>query len=312
MKQIIITFTFLAVVLFTVNLYASAACPDLGDYPTVRDRFGQELTDSDGDKVADRDDNCPCVKNGNCSDLDITTDICEEWVIGFQKDNDKDGIGDDCDHSDTDEIVDSLDNCPTIYNQDQVDRNDDGVGDACTDTDYDGFFDLDDNCWKLYNTDQLDTDEDEIGDACDNCHLVKNPPSCPLIEGCKQQDTDNNGFGDICDGDIDGDGIPDRDDNCPVTPNRGQEDSDSDDYGDVCDNCIYVPNFEQADSDSNGVGDDCEVTADITPVTRRVSGEMKQGSGGCSVADGSGAPLLELLLMVSLSFTPLIISRKRK
>ena len=39
----------------------------------------------------------------------------------------------------------------------------DGVGNAC------------DNCPYVYNPDQVDTDEDEVGDACDNCPYNPNP-----------------------------------------------------------------------------------------------------------------------------------------
>lgn len=54
----------------------------------------------------------------------------------------------------------------------------------------------------------------------------------------------------------DGDG--DGKDNCPATPNEGQEDADADGVGDVCDNCPNVSNPDQTDSDGDGVGDACE------------------------------------------------------
>jgi hypothetical protein len=39
------------------------------------------------------------------------------------------------------------------------------------------------------------------------------------------------------DTDVDGDGVPDAEDNCPAVPNPGQEDTDGDGVGDVCDSC---------------------------------------------------------------------------
>jgi Mg-chelatase subunit ChlD len=58
-------------------------------------------------------------------------------------------------------------------------------------------------------------------------------------------------------GDSDGDGIPDRVDNCPRTRNPDQKDSDGDGVGDACDNCPSVPNADQKDSVGDGVGDAC-------------------------------------------------------
>jgi hypothetical protein len=58
--------------------------------------------------------------------------------------------------------------------------------------------------------------------------------------------------------DLDGDCIPDDDDNCPDISNSDQANSDSDSHGDACDNCPNVDNEDQADNDGDGVGDACE------------------------------------------------------
>ncbi|MBI3155301.1 MAG: thrombospondin type 3 repeat-containing protein [Burkholderiales bacterium] len=58
--------------------------------------------------------------------------------------------------------------------------------------------------------------------------------------------------------DNDQDGVCDSVDNCPATPNPGQEDADGDGVGDACDNCRDVPNADQADTDGDGTGDACE------------------------------------------------------
>jgi len=59
------------------------------------------------------------------------------------------------------------------------------------------------------------------------------------------------------DGDCEGQVCEDVD-NCPATPNPGQENSDGDSLGNACDNCPNVSNENQADSDGNGIGDACE------------------------------------------------------
>lgn len=76
--------------------------------------------------------------------------------------------------------------------------------------------------------------------------------------------------------DLDGDGVPNLSDNCPMDANPGQEDADGDGVGDVCeagagqgdadgdgvtnalDNCRDIANADQADADGDGVGDVCD------------------------------------------------------
>jgi len=59
-------------------------------------------------------------------------------------------------------------------------------------------------------------------------------------------------------GDRDGDGVPDSIDNCPDTPNSGQQNNDGDFPGDACDNCSTITNPGQADVDGDSVGDVCD------------------------------------------------------
>ena len=92
-------------------------------------------TDSDGDGVADADDECPDTANKS-----------EAGLCGCDEpDFDDDGDG----------LINCLDNCPGADNPDQADLDGDGVGDLC------------DNCEILANADQSDRDGDGVGDACD-------------------------------------------------------------------------------------------------------------------------------------------------
>lgn len=107
--------------------------------------------------------------------------------------------------TDGDGIVDSRDNCPTIFNPvrpvdngTQADADNDGIGDACDecpasdtqdcghatsgDMDSDGTPNGLDNCPEQANPDQADADGDGRGDACDACPSAPNPGAvpCPL------------------------------------------------------------------------------------------------------------------------------------
>ena len=189
--------------------------------------------------------------------------------------------------SDGDGIMDCVDNCYLVANEDQLDTDGDTVGDACDncpkhpnknqdpsfcdaaliDPDGDGVDTINDNCPNKANPDQLDSDGDGIGDECDNCKLVPN---------IDQLDENNNGKGDVCEEeiynpDIDGDEIPNSEDNCPNTPNSDQLDSDGDTIGDACDNCINTPNKNQVDYNGNGIGDACDTFAIVTEVCEDVN-----------------------------------------
>jgi len=177
-------------------------------------------------------------------------------------DSDGDGFGDpgnpsnDCDD----------DNCPSIYNPDQIDTDGMGDGNACDDDDdEDGYLDEEDNCPLTPNPTQDDSDGDDVGDACDNCPDDYDPTLT---------DSDRDGFGDVCDNcidvfnidqaDQDSDSVGDLCDNCITEPNNLQENNDADSLGDACDNCPYDYNPEQLDLDIDSVGDSCDNCIDIS------------------------------------------------
>jgi hypothetical protein len=71
------------------------------------------------------------------------------------------------------------------------------------DSDGDGLLDVRDNCPLVYNPDQMDSDGDHIGDACDadgdNDTIPDALDNCPLAPNPGQADSDGDGLGDVCD-----------------------------------------------------------------------------------------------------------------
>ncbi len=97
--------------------------------------------DSDGDGLANDDDNCPAffnpirpVDNGVQSDLDGDGlgDMCDRCPLDASAGNGKCKDFDETDR-DADGTPDATDNCPLLTNRDQKDGDGDGKGDACDD-----------------------------------------------------------------------------------------------------------------------------------------------------------------------------------
>jgi hypothetical protein len=89
------------------------------------------------------------------------------------------------------------------------------------------------------NADQVDQNHNGVGDACDpdidGDGVLNALDSCPLVSNADQVDQNHNGVGDACDPDIDGDGVLNALDSCPLVSNADQVDQNHNGIGDACD-----------------------------------------------------------------------------
>ncbi len=90
--------------------------------------------------------------------------------------------------------------------------------------------------------------------------MLRVATSVLVLAGCNQVlGVDNTILRDAPVVDIDGDGVPDLEDNCRSVPNPLQGDEDADGVGDACDNCPLVANTSQDEvGDHDGIGDACD------------------------------------------------------
>jgi hypothetical protein len=65
----------------------------------------------------------------------------------------------------------------------------------------------------------------------------------------------SDGSGDAQGNDLDGDGVPNATDNCPMIANADQGNEDGDAFGDVCDPCPPISDNNPSDMDTDGVAD---------------------------------------------------------
>lgn len=173
---------------------------------------------------------------------------------------------------DRDGLTDASDNCPTVFNPNQLDTDRDEQGNSCDeDDDGDGVLDTVD-AFPLDYLETVDTDSDGMGNNADPDDdadgVLDNDDMFPL-NASETIDTDGNGVGDFADPDDDGDGVLDLEDDFPKDPleqldtdNDGLgNNTDTDDDGDAVldeNDAFPLDTTESVDTDNNGLGNNVD------------------------------------------------------
>lgn len=175
---------------------------------------------------------------------------------------------------DGDEVPNDIDNCPAVANTGQEDNDSNGIGDACQDSDSDGVIDTND-AFPYDPTETLDTDFDGLGD---NAEIalgtdINNPDS----DGDGYQDGNDDLPLDPTEWlDTDGDGTGDNADELPNDP-LDTVDNDKDGLGENGEVAAGT-DANHPDTDGDGLTDGYEVkqsgTSPTTPDTVSVNSSV--------------------------------------
>lgn len=240
---------------------------------------GDPNADDDGDGVINYCD--ACSDDASQYSADATCIVTES----YEDDIDEDGM------------TNEIDNCPDIFNSDQLDLDADGLGDSCdADADGDGIQDRNgDNCPSLANADQTDSNADGIGDACDSEALDTDGDglidSLEVLDACDVTltDTDADGLDDAIESslglncantDSDADGIDDSEEGTGDSDGDGRInglDSDADDDGLV--DSVEM-SFGDSDADGDAVLNFLDVDSDNDTLPDSVEGVVDANSNG--------------------------------
>lgn len=145
-------------------------CTDPAKDPVLRSSEAQGWYDSCDTQLTDTYSSVTIIPVADAAASSLSGPVLFDRVDFFRvarretedkkrKDGEKDWDGDG--------LINAYDNCPTVYNQEQIDSNNDQKGDACDDFDADGLENALDNCPAIINSLQQDEDGDGQGDACD-------------------------------------------------------------------------------------------------------------------------------------------------